>query len=70
MVEIFQLSDSEFQASLDEVLAARMDKARPSGPVTRSRGIVKRTQPPAITDVAKQSLREALFSKPPDAPNT
>ena len=43
MVEIFQLSDSEFQASLDEVLAARRDKARPSGPVTRSGVIVKHT---------------------------
>ena len=46
MIEVFQLSNADFQSSIDEVLAARQDKApRTQGPITRGQ-VAKTTAAP------------------------
>ena len=62
MIEVFQLSDSEFQSSIEEVLAARSDKApRTTGPVTHSGAVAKQAAPTKLSDSARGAIREALF---------
>ena len=62
MIEVFQLSDTEFQTSINEVLAARSDKApHTTGTVTRSGVVAKTTAPTKLSDSARESMRDALF---------
>ena len=66
MIEVFQLSDTDFQASIDEVLAARSDKAPcTTGPVTHSGAVAKATAPTKLSNSARESIREALFPASP-----
>ena len=64
MVELFSLSTNEFQGSLDEVLAAKLDKPAVKYNLRSTGGVPKPQQKPPQESAAREQIRHALFPVP------